>query len=282
MQVRPDSALPSPVENLRWLEDQLDVTYSPVCCSYNAGTTTLLLRLPNSACEDGGKCSTEQLGATAPLSAMGWEREGCNEQNVVDIFGRIQDREALQAKRESSFWSAADNGLLDLKLAQGRQSYVLPSEPVGSLGQIEEIVDSCTEDSASTPQRSEVLLPSAAFKQSEEAGGLRNFINNCLMLPGSRRLSNGRKEKPRADTGVLLKERSDASSSRGLQFLQWRGRFPKAASGGSSSVEDGESRSPACAESDKIRGWVSKSTARRPFGERKITSAGASVVPQKK
>lgn len=252
MQVRPDPSLPSPVENLRWLEDQLDVTYSPVCCSYNAGTTTLLLRLPNAACEDGGKCCTGGLRPAPSVGVLGWEREGCNEQNVVDIFGRIQDIETLQAKRESSYWSAADNGLLDLKLAQGQQSYVLPSEPVGSLAQIEEIVDSCTEDSASTPQRSEVLLSSSAFKQSEEAGGLRSFINNCLMLPGTRKLSGGRKEKSRADAGVLLKERTDASSGRGLQFLQWRGRFPKAASSGSSSIEEGESRSPACAESDKI------------------------------
>lgn len=254
MQVHAESALPSPVENLRWLEDQLDVTYSPVCCSYNAGTTTLLLRLPNAAGGNGGKCSTKDVGTGAPLGLSGWQRNGRDEQNVVDIFGRIQDLHTLQGQRRSGYWGTAEGGLMDLKLPQGQQTYHLPSEPVGSLSQIEESVDSCTEENPTTQERFESTLAQAEFKQSEEAGSIRSFINNWLMLPGSRRLSRGR-QKNRSVAGGILKDRTDASFSRGLQFLQWRGRCPKAATPcGSSSIEEGGSRSRGCAENHKMSG----------------------------
>lgn len=239
MQVHPEPAPPSPVENLRWLEDQLDVTYSPVCCSYNAGTTTLLLRLPNAAGGNGEDCSSHTVGgAHGPLQFLGWQREGCSEQNLVDIFGRIQELETVQPQRQPGYWGAAE----------GQQPYTIPQGPAGALAQIEETVDSCAEDGTSNAEHSESTLLPAEFKQSEEAYSLRSFINTCLMLPGSRRLSAGRRKKIGADD--RLTHGTDASYNRGLQFLQWRGRLAKAACSGSSSV--GTSGSTGSTESDKM------------------------------
>nr|AET50826.1 hypothetical protein [Eimeria tenella] len=113
MQVYPEPAPPSPAENLRWLEDQLDVTYSPVCCSYNAGTTTLLLRLPSAAwgvggVASGGAASGEKnsggRGRDPSLDGMGWRNEGASEQSLVDIFGRIHSLDALKLQRQPGSW----------------------------------------------------------------------------------------------------------------------------------------------------------------------------------
>lgn len=259
MQVHAESAPPSPVENLRWLEDQLDVTYSPVCCSYNAGTTTLLLRLPNAACSVGGDCPGSSVADDGtPPEVSGLQREGGSEQNLVDIFGRMQDLEALQHQSRPDCLGASDNVLVDLAMPQG-QPCTLPSGPIGSRSQIEESVDSCAEGS---PERCESTLSRAEFKQGEEPYSLRNFLNNCLMLPGTRRLSGGRKKKSCAIAGSRLKDQTDASYNRGLQFLQWRGRFPKIASSGSNSTE-AETGSGGYAPKDKITGGgYSQRTAR--------------------
>lgn len=249
MQVHPDPAPPSPVENLRWLEDQLDVTYSPMCCSYNAGTTTLLLRLPNATGGNGEDCSSHAVGGPhGPIEFFGWQRDGSGEQNLVDIFGRIQELDPVQPERQAGYWGVEHGGLVDLKMPHGQQPYTIQQGSAGALAQIEEIVDSCAEDGTSNEEHSESALTPAEFKQSEEAYSLRSFINTCLMLPGSRRLSGGRRKKVEAD--ARLTHGADAPYNRGLQFLQWRGRFPKAASAGSPS--QGATGSPGRGEGDKM------------------------------
>lgn len=266
MQVHTESAPPSPVENLRWLEDQLDVTYSPVCCSYNAGTTTLLLRLPNAACAQGGDCPNGAVGEEgASLDVLGWHREGSNEPNLVDIFGRMQDLEALQLHRVPGFLGATAGGLLDMALPQQgqQQGRLLPqgsAAAAGCMSQMEgEPLGSCQEDGSSNVERGEpAALSSAEFKQSEEAYGLRNFLNNCLMLPGTRRLSGGRKKKPCENSGARLKDQSEApDNNRGLQFLQWRGRLMKSAvSSSGGAVGGGGAGGPAVefADNNKMGG----------------------------
>ncbi|KAL8452067.1 hypothetical protein Emed_001608 [Eimeria media] len=245
--VHSESAPPSPVENLRWLEDRLDVTYSAVCCSYNAGTTTLLLRLPNAVCAEGGEYSGRNVAdsgsPSSSLGMLGWQqREGAAEQNLVDIFGRFQDLEGLQAKHQAKCLNAGDTGLLELAPPAAQQQGghtspgILPTEALGPLAQIEETVDSCAEDECSIPQRSDPALSPTEFKQSEEAYSLRNLLNNCLMFPATRKLSVSRKKGSGADADVRLKDSGDAPYNRGLQFLQWRGRLPKTASAGRSSI----------------------------------------------
>lgn len=151
-------------------------------------------------------------------------------------------------QRQPGYWGPAEGGLSDLKLPQGQQPYTIPQGPAGSLAQIEETVDSCAEDGASNAEHSELALSPAEFKQSEEAYSLRSFINSCLVLPGSCRLSGGRRKKIEADARST--NGTDPPYNRGLQFLQWRGRFPKAASVGNPS--DGASGSTRSAESVKM------------------------------
>ncbi|KAL8442906.1 hypothetical protein Emag_006191 [Eimeria magna] len=263
--VHSESAPPSPVENLRWLEDRLDVTYSAVCCSYNAGTTTLLLRLPNAVCAEGGECSGRSVAdsgsSSSSLDMLSWQqREGAAEQNLVDIFGRFQDLEGLQAKHQSKCLNAGDTGLLELappaQQQGGHSAGILPSEALGPLAQIEETVDSCAEDECSIPQRSDPALSPTEFKQSEEAYSLRNLLNNCLMFPATRKLSVSRKKGSGADADVRLKESGDTAYNRGLQFLQWRGRLPKTASAGRSSLggDGGVRAAEGFAENEKMIG----------------------------
>ncbi|KAL8431686.1 hypothetical protein ACSSS7_005135 [Eimeria intestinalis] len=248
--VHSESAPPSPVENLRWLEDRLDVTYSAVCCSYNAGTTTLLLRLPNAVCaergEYAGRSVADSGSSSSSLDMLGWHhRKGSAEQNLVDIFGRFQDLEVLQAKHQSNCSNAGESGLLELaRPAQhqaGLNSGILQTEALRPLAQIEEAVDSCAEDECSIPQRSDAALSPTEFKQSEEAYSLRSLLNNCLMFPGTRKLSVSRKKGSGADADVRLKDSGDTPYSRGLQFLQWRGKLPKSTATGRSSL-GGEGR----------------------------------------
>ncbi|CDI81312.1 hypothetical protein, conserved [Eimeria acervulina] len=231
MQVYPEPAPPSPVENLRWLEDNLDVTYSPVCCSYNAGTTTLLLRLPNAGEVTGvAPCPGTNVGGPgrdAVLDVLGWRHDGGREQNLVDIFGRIQDLDALQLQRLPGSWGAADGVVL--RLPKDQNSFTVHAGPeVGSLAQIEEAAGSC-EGASTNAERLESSLSRAELKQREEAYSLRSFLNSCLMLPGSRRLSGGWRKKVCASADSQLSRSSEPAYSRGLPFLQWRGRFPKAA-----------------------------------------------------
>ncbi|KAL8426951.1 hypothetical protein Efla_004504 [Eimeria flavescens] len=255
MQVHSESAPPSPVENLRWLEDQLDVTYSPACCSYNAGTTTLLLRLPNAASANGGDLPNRGVAPAdaSSLEVLGWQREGATEQNLVDIFGRIQDIEALQPQRQPGFSGSPAGGLLERLSPSKGHSCLLSSEPTGALAQIEENVALCAEDEASNSGRGEPALSTAEFKPSEEAYSLRTLINNCLMFPGTRKLSAVRK-KNCTESDARLKDPVDASYTRGLQFLQWRGRFPKATASGSSPIGGGGSGSAGFAENEKMVG----------------------------
>lgn len=265
MQVHSESTPPSPVENLRWLEDRLDVTYSAVCCSYNAGTTTLLLRLPNAVCAEGGGSSgrsvTDSGSSSSSLDTLGWQqREGAAERNLVDIFGRFQDLEGLQAKHQSRCLNAGETGLLELTRPAQQQGGpnlgILPTEALGPLAQIEEMVDSCAEDECSIPQRSDPALSPTEFKQSEEAYSLRNLLNNCLMLSGTRKLSVSRKKGSGADADVRLKDSGDTPYNRGLQFLQWRGRMPKTASAGRSSLggDGGERGAEGFGENEKMIG----------------------------
>lgn len=227
------------------------MTYSPVCCSYNAGTTTLLLRLPNAACGSLGDCISNTIGdAGTPVDVLRVQSEGSKERSVVDIFGRIHDLGALQLQCKP-YWGAADRRPLGLTLCQGHQPYHRTSGPVGSLAQIDEAADSYAEESPSNSEPSKSTLSSAELKQHEEAYGLRNFINSCLMLSGSRRLSGGRRKQSRADAGGQLKDGADAAYSRGSQFLQWRGRFPKGMSSGGGPSEGG-SGSSGCTETDKM------------------------------
>ncbi|CDJ29847.1 uncharacterized protein EMH_0024580 [Eimeria mitis] len=242
MQVYPEPAPPSPVENLRWLEDHLDVTYSPVCCSYNAGTTTLLLRLPNAEEGNGvAACPASSVGShgrDAVLDVLGWRREGAREQNLVDIFGRIQDLDALQLQRLPVSWGAAEGGVL--RLPKDQDSFtVRPGPEGGSLAQIEETAGSC-EGGSTNAERLESSLSRAEFKQCEEAYSLRSFLNSCLMLPGSRRLSGGWRKKVCASADAQLSRSPEPAYPRGLPFLQWRGKLPKtAASATAGSAGDG-------------------------------------------
>ncbi|CDJ48684.1 hypothetical protein, conserved [Eimeria brunetti] len=244
MQVYPEPAPPSPVENLRWLEDNLDVTYSPVCCSYNAGTTTLLLRLPNAEEGNGvaAACPATSAGGQgrdAVLDVLGWRREGAREQNLVDIFGRIQDLDASQLQRLPSSWGAIGGGAL--RLPKDQESFGVHSggPEGGSLAQIEETAGSC-EGASTNVERLESSLSRAEFKQCEEAYSLRGFLNSCLMLPGSRRLSGGWKKKVCASADSQLSRSPEHAYSRGLPFLQWRGKFPKsAASAAAGTVGEG-------------------------------------------
>ncbi|CDI85652.1 hypothetical protein, conserved [Eimeria praecox] len=251
MQVYPEPAPPSPVENLRWLEDNLDVTYSPVCCSYNAGTTTLLLRLPNAEEGNGvavcpGTVVGDQ-GRDAVLDALGWRREGARDQNLVDIFGRIQDLDALQLQRLPGSWGAAEGGVLP---KDQDEFTVHPGPEGGSLAQVEETAGSC-EGASTNAERLESSLSRAEFKQCEEAYSLRSFLNSCLMLPGSRRLSGGWRKKVCASADSQL-SRPEPAYPRGLPFLQWRGRFPKTAgSAGAASAGDGPGSSRGAGSSKK-------------------------------
>lgn len=245
MQVYPEPAPPSPVENLRWLEDHLDVTYSPVCCSYNAGTTTLLLRLPNAEEGNGvAVCPASSVGGQgrdAVLDVLEWRREGAREQNLVDIFGRIQDLDTLQLQRLPG-WGASAGGVL--RLSKDQDSFTdHPVPEGGSLAQIEETAGSC-EGASTRAERLESSLSRAELKQCEEAYSLRSFLNSCLMLPGSRRLSGGWRKKVCASADSQLSRNAEPAYSRGLPFLQWRCRFPKAtASAGTGAAGEGSGSS---------------------------------------
>ncbi|CDJ43307.1 hypothetical protein, conserved [Eimeria tenella] len=243
MQVYPEPAPPSPAENLRWLEDQLDVTYSPVCCSYNAGTTTLLLRLPSAAwgvggVASGGAASGEKnsggRGRDPSLDGMGWRNEGASEQSLVDIFGRIHSLDALKLQRQPGSWGAADAGLVDLVLPKGQDSCSIPQgSDVGLLSQSEETAVSCGGGSTNA-ERSESSLSPAEFKPCDEAYSLRSFLNSCFMLPTRRKLSGGWRKKTSSSTESQLTRGPEAAAPRGLPFLQWRSRFPKLAAAGCS------------------------------------------------
>ncbi|OEH76554.1 hypothetical protein cyc_07519 [Cyclospora cayetanensis] len=239
MQVYPDPAPPSPVENLRWLEDHLDVTYSPVCCSYNAGTTTLLLRLPNAAAftADDGPAKSAEGSDTTLDNTPGWQCERPSERNLVDIFGRIQDIESLQRQSGSVTLSG---GMLELN-STDEGAFPIPALP----GCLEHIGDSVASSGhqSTTAEQSGASLTGRGLKQCDEANSLRNFINSCLMLPGSRRLSGVRRKKVCAAGDAQLAHTTEDHYTRGPQFLQWRGRFPKTAASSVSSSQKGVSGS---------------------------------------
>ncbi|CDJ63817.1 hypothetical protein, conserved [Eimeria necatrix] len=241
MQVYPEPAPPSPAENLRWLEDQLDVTYSPVCCSYNAGATTLLLRLPSaawgvgsaaSASAAGGEKNSGGGGRDPSPDGAGWRREGASEQSLVDIFGRIHSLDALKLQRQPGSWGAAAGGLADVVLPKGQDSCGLPQgSDAGLLSQSEETAVSCGGGS-SNAERSESSLSPAEFKPCEEACSLRSFLNSCFLLPASRKLSGGWRRKTSGPAEPPLAGGPAAAAPRGLPFLQWRSRLPKLAAAG--------------------------------------------------
>lgn len=112
-----------PLENLKRLERRLDATYSAACCSYNAGVTNLLLRVPNAAgavgCDgrveralaETTQKAEEAFGETrrgeesAVLSAKQTQQEGTprvEAVSFVDIFGRVQSAPSKTAFKTGS------------------------------------------------------------------------------------------------------------------------------------------------------------------------------------
>lgn len=234
MQVQRVPAFASPVENLRWLEDQLDVTYSPACCSYIDGTTAHLLLLRNAGGGNGDALpSSSAGGANVSVDELGWRPDGgSNVQSLVDIFGRVQHWSTVQPlQRQSAHWDEAGEGLQenhDDEVPQGQQQLSAPpSVQEGSFSQTGEAADLRAGDGAKNAERSESTVSSP--QQNEEAYGFRSFINDCLMLPGTCRQSGGRRKKVRGSSEARL---NAASCGRGLQFLHWRAKFARIAYSG--------------------------------------------------
>lgn len=87
------TAATSPLDNLRCLERLLDVTYSSVCCSLNAGTLPILVRVPlifpddeesQSRVSDPVDPSAVSSRVSGSVHCMG---SGSSER-LADIFGR--------------------------------------------------------------------------------------------------------------------------------------------------------------------------------------------------
>lgn len=226
-------AFASPVENLRWLEDQLDVTYSPACCSYIDGTTAHLLLLRNAGGGNGDALPNNPAGgANVPVDELRWPPDGGNVQNLVDIFGRVQHWSTAQPlQRPSARCDVTEEGLQESRddgvPKDQQQLSTPPSVHEGCLSQIDEVADLQAEDGAKKAERSESNV--SGPQQNEEPYGFRSFINDCLMLPGTCRQSGGRRKKVRGSSEARL---SAARCGRGLQFLHWRGKFARIAYSG--------------------------------------------------
>ena len=146
-------AAASPMENLRWLEDHLDVTYSPACCSYNAGTTTLIMHLPKMAGESGDVPYYSSSGSEQALDNL--QGDG-TDQNLVDIFGRVLSSETrLQPKRQAEYKNGPESGPLVRECPQGHESSIGSSGPGGSLSQIEESEAFSSEERVISVKRSD-------------------------------------------------------------------------------------------------------------------------------